>query len=146
MKTTLAAAFVVSSLVAGLAAQADQQKPTQGQQPSGSTPAKVTISGCLQTAPAPTGTPAVPSTPTTAKFELTNAKVVSSSPVGTTGTAAAATRYRLEGEDKTISPHLNQQVDITGTVSPAMSTATPDSAAAPTLKVESLKMVAMKCQ
>jgi hypothetical protein len=85
-----------------------------------------------------------PSAPTAAKFDLANAKTVSGGPVGTTGTAATATRYRLEGEDKTISPHLNHQVEITGTVSPA-SAAGAAAAAAPTLKVESVKMIAAKC-
>ena len=52
--------------------------------------------------------------------------------------------YRLDGEDKTISPHLNHQVEITGTVSPA-SAAGAGAVAAPTLKIESLKMIAAKC-
>jgi hypothetical protein len=66
--------------------------------------------------------------------------------VGTTGAAATATRYRLEGEEKTITPHLNHQVEIMGTLSPASATgAAGASAAAPMLKVESVKMVAAKC-
>jgi len=72
--------------------------------------------------------------------------MVGNTPVGTTGAAPAATRYRLEGDEKTISPHLNHQVEITGTVSPATAgSATGATTAAPTLKVESLKMVAAKC-
>ena len=51
-------------------------------------------------------------------------------------------RYRLEGDEKTITPHLNHQVEITGTVSPATAAG---AAAAPMLKVESVKMVAAKC-
>jgi hypothetical protein len=62
--------------------------------------------------------------------------------VGTSGSAASVTRYRLDGEEKTISAHLNQQVEITGTVSPAQASS---AAAAPMLKVESVKMVAAKC-
>jgi hypothetical protein len=49
----------------------------------------------------------------------------------------------LEGEEKVFAPHLNHQVEITGTVSPASATA---GVAAPTLKVESVKMVAAKCE
>jgi hypothetical protein len=60
--------------------------------------------------------------------------------------------YRLDGEDKTISPHLNHQVEITGTVQRSSASATgaanaaPGSAAAgPTLKVDSVKMIAATC-
>jgi hypothetical protein len=55
-------------------------------------------------------------------------------------------RYRLEGDEKTISSHLNQQVEITGTLSPATATGTAGTTtAAPMLKVESVKMVAATC-
>jgi hypothetical protein len=133
------------------------QPPAQGEQPAtrGQTPAtaqstqltKVTISGCIQTPPpaAPAAGAAAPA-PAAAKFDLANAKVVSGGAVGTTGAAATATRYRLEGEEKTISPHLNHQVEIMGTLSPATAAGAPSAtAAAPMLKVESLKMVAAKC-
>ena len=73
--------------------------------------------------------------------------------LGTSGTTAAGTDYRLEGEDKTLSPHLNHQVEITGTVQSSSASATgaanaaPGSAAAgPTLKVDSVKMIAATCQ
>ena len=68
------------------------------------------------------------------------------------GTTAAVADYRLEGEDKTLSPHLNHQVEITGTVQRGSASATgaanaaPGSAAAgPTLKVDSVKMIAATC-
>jgi hypothetical protein len=100
------------------------------------------MSGCIQSAPLPAGE--APSTLAASKFELTNAKAVSGGSVGTAGTATTAIRYRLEGEDKTISPHLNHHVEITGTVSPAAATGA-SATAAPTLRVESLKMIAAKC-
>ena len=167
MRSVLTAMFVASSLAVGMAAQAQQQPAAQGQQPAtqsqqpaqgeqpatrGQTPAtaqltKVTISGCIQTPP-----PAAPSVgaaapvPAASKFDLANAKVISEGAVGTTGAVATAMRYRLEGEEKTISPHLNHQVEITGTLSPASAASAPGAtAAAPMLKVESLKMVAAKC-
>jgi hypothetical protein len=84
--------------------------------------------------------PAAAAAPAAAKFELARAKMVTPAPVGTSGTAATAARYRLEGEEKLITPHLNQQVEITGTVSPASGEAT-----TPMLKVESVKMVAATC-
>jgi hypothetical protein len=144
MKNMLATVFVASSLVASITAQG-QPPGAQGQQPAATQPGKVTISGCIQNAPpAAPAADAAPSGPAAAKFELANAKVVGSAPVGTSGTATA-TRYRLEGEDKTVSPHLNHQVEITGTISPAAPSTGAGAAPAPMLKVESLKMIAAKC-
>ena len=70
--------------------------------------------------------------------------------VGTSG--LTSTGYRLEGDDKLISPHLNHQVRITGTVQSSSASATGAAAAAPgstaagsTLKVEKVEMVAATC-
>ena len=127
----------------------EQRPSTAAQRPAQE---KVTISGCIENAPAPAGGAAA-SAP---KYLLSNAKMsgaASSAAVGTTGTATAATQYRLDGEDKTISPHVNHQVEITGTVQTSSASATgaanaaPGSAAAgPMLKVDSLKMVSATCQ
>ena len=144
MRTVLSTVFMTSSLIVGLAAQGQQpaEKPAAAAQP-----AKVTISGCIQAAapeaPA-TGAPA-PATGATAsssKFDLASAKMVGTGPVGTSGATPPAPRYRLEGDEKTISPHLNHQVEITGSVAPATAGGT---TAAPMLKVDSLKMIAAKC-
>ena len=179
MRNVVSAVFVASALTVAVAAQG-QQPATQGpqpaiqdQQPASPDPqpaterqapatraqqpaaaqAKVTISGCLQSAPpaaaaaggaAPTAG-AAPSTPAASKFELASAKIVSETPVGTAGTAAPVTKYRLDGEEKTITPHLNHQVEITGTVAPAAASGAAAAAAAPMLKVDSVKMVAAKC-
>ena len=150
MRRTLSAIFVASS-VAIAAAQgqqpAGQQPGASPQQPATERPAaprppeaagqlsKTTISGCIQSVPAA----AAAAAPEASKFELARAKMVTPAPVGTSGTATAA-RYRLEGEEKLITPHLNHQVEITGTVSPASGGAT-----TPMLKVESVKMVAATC-
>jgi hypothetical protein len=157
MKNILATVFVASSLVVSPGAQGQPpaapgqepttqiqkpEPPTLGQQPPVTQLGKVTIGGCIQSAPPAAPAAGAPSTPVAPRFDLANAKVVSGGPVGTTGAAATATRYRLEGEEKTISPHLNHQVEITGTVSPAPSSA---AGAAPMFKVESLKMIAAKC-
>jgi hypothetical protein len=147
MNNVAAAIFVASTLVATAQGQQPpapgQQPATREQQPTTPSAAKVTIGGCIQNAPPAATTPgAAPTTPATSKFDLASAKVVSGGPVGTGGATAAATRYRLEGDEKTISPHLDHQVEITGIVSPALAS---DAAAAPMLKVDSLKMVAAKC-
>ena len=113
----------------------------------------MTIAGCIQSAPAAAagggaaGGAAAGGASAQARFVLANAKPAggaAGAAVGTVGTAA--TRYQLEGEEKTISPHLNHQVEITGTVQPAAGgAAAGGAAAAPMLKVESVKMVAAKC-
>ena len=178
MKNVVSAMFVASVLgFVGVAAQDQpatpgQQPATQREQPAaqGEQPAaptrqqpapaprqaleKVTISGCIQNAPAG-GADATASAATAPKFVLAKGKMVSGaagSAVGTSGTTAVVTEYRLEGEDKTLSPHLNHQVEITGTVQSSSASATgaanvaPGSAAAgPTLKVDSVKMIAATC-
>jgi hypothetical protein len=141
-----------------------EQPAAQGEQPAAPTrqqpaparqaPEKVTISGCIQSAPAG-GAGATASAATAPKFVLAKGKMVggaAGSAVGTSGTTSTVADYRLDGEDKTISPHLNHQVEITGTVQRSSASATgaanaaPGSAAAgPTLKVDSLKMIAATC-
>ena len=175
MKNVVSAMFVASVLgVVGVAAQ-DQPAPpsqqpatqreqpaAQGEQPAAPTrqqpapaarqaPEKVTISGCIQNAPA-AGAGATASAATAPKFVLAKGKMVSGaagSAVGTSGTTATVMEYRLDGEDKTLSPHLNHQVEITGTVQASATgaaNAAPGAAAAgPTLKVDSVKMIAATC-
>jgi hypothetical protein len=172
MRKCVLALLVASSLVIVTAAQDQapggaprpQQPGAQGEQPRPAPPStqrptapsgaqaasKVTISGCIQNAPTASATPggATPSAGgAAAKFVLANAKAATGAgAVGTAGAAATATRYQLEGEEKTISPHVNHQVEITGTVQPAGAGAAAGAAAAgPMLKVESVKMIANKC-
>jgi len=153
--------LIASSLAVGLSAQAPGQQPAQGQpttreqpatqgeqpapraqQPASAQATKTTISGCVLNAP-PAAPSAAGAPSTAAKFELANAKMVTAGPVGTAGTASTAVRYRLESDDKLITPHLNHQVEITGTVTPASVTA--GATAVPMLKVETVKMVAATC-
>jgi hypothetical protein len=145
MRNVVSAMFVASWLAVGAAAQGPQPvtqgQPTQGQKPAAADASKITISGCIQSAPA--AADAAPAA-AAAKFELTNAKVMSGGPVGTTGTPSA-TRYRLDADEKTVSPHVAHQVELTGMVAPATPPAAAGAAAPPVFKVESLKMVAAKC-
>ena len=170
MRNVVGGIFIASSLVVGTFAQEPGQQPAQGrpgaQQPAapGQPPsapveqpvtrqqpptpqvaqlAKTTISGCIQNAPpAAPAAGGAPAAAAAAKFDLANAKVVTAGPVGTAGSTSTAVRYRLEGDEKAITPHLNHQVEITGTVSPASGTG---ATAAPMLKVDSVKMVAATC-
>ena len=143
----LAASFVAT---VGLSAQQAPPTSTPGaQQPAPSAQASgqsktVTISGCLQAAPASAATAGggAASSATAPKFVLA-AKPATGAAGGAVGTSGTAMRYSLEGEEKTISPHLNHQVEITGMVQPSAAGA--GAAASPTLKVESLKMVSATC-
>ena len=146
---------IAASFVATVGLSAQQAPPTTppaapggAQQPAPSAQASqsktVTLSGCIQNAPAPAG--AAASAATAPKFVLSTkggGAAGAGAPVGTSGTAM---RYQLDGEDKAISPHLNHQVEITGTVQPAGAAAAAGaSGAGPTLKVDSVKMVAATC-
>jgi hypothetical protein len=130
--------------------QRSQQAPPA--QAKGNT---VTISGCIQDAPMATAA-AKPAEPAAGvkTFYLNNATMADAgrdkAAVGTSG--LTSTGYRLEGDDKLITPHLNHQVRITGMVQSSSASATgaaaaaPGStAAAPTLKVEKVEMVAATC-
>lgn len=170
MRIFVSAIFVASSIAIGIAQgepgapqkpgapQPGAQQPAAPQEQPAPKPqaaqTKTTISGCIQNAPAaaagggaaPGGAAPGGAASAQAKFVLANAKPAGAAgaAVGTAGTTA--TRYQLEGDEKTISPHLNHQVEITGTVQPAAGgAAAGGAAAAPMLKVESVKMVAAKC-
>ena len=182
MKNVVSAMFVAGALSAAVGVAAQEEPATATQQPAIGTqqqqpvpdtqtpaapteqraatpqrPARdtVTISGCIQNAPAQAAAGAATSaSPAGSKYVLANAKAAAArgNAVGTTGSANTATRYRLDGEDKTISPHLNHQVEITGTVETSASAtgaanaAAGSAAAGPMLKVESVKMVSATCQ
>jgi len=103
----------------------------------------VTIAGCIQDAPMPTASAALPAPAGADKiFYLNNPAMAAAagnqSAVGTSG--LSLTGFRLEGDTKLITPHLNHQVRITGNVQSSAG-----AKALPTLKVESVAMVAAKC-
>jgi len=171
--------FVASSLAAtiGLGAENLQgQNPTNTPPPDAAaqpgaqrapappsaqqrTPNTVTMTGCIQSAPTAaagrttTGAPTTASAGAAQRFVLNSARMTAGGDargaVGTTGTGA--TSYQLEGEALTISPHLNQRVEITGVIqgsaapSGAANSAPGSTAASPTLRVSSVKMLASTC-
>jgi hypothetical protein len=99
---------------------------------------------------APMITAAAPPAAAGAKgFYLNNAKAADAArdrpAVGTSG--LIATGYKLDGDNAELTPHLNHQVRIVGTVQnaavPAAGAAGKDSG--PTLKVESVAMLSAKC-
>jgi hypothetical protein len=116
----------------------------------------VTLTGCIQDAPMASAAAKPADSAAGAKsFYLNNATMADAgrdkAAVGTSG--LSSTGYRLEGDDKVISPHLNHQVRITGTVQSSSASSTGAGAAAagstaagPTLKVDSVTMVSAKCE
>ena len=143
----IAASFVAT---VGLSAQqAPPAAPGGAQQPAPSAQATtgaktVTLSGCIQNAPAPAA--GATASATAPKFVLSTKAGGATGAGAAVGTSGAAMRYQLDGEEKSISPHLNHQVEITGTVQPAGAAAAAGATGAgPTLKVDSVKMVSATC-
>jgi hypothetical protein len=131
--------------------------------PSAQTKANaVTFAGCIQDVPMTTAATAPGpanlgrATESTKTYYLNNAVMAADAlrdrpAVGTSG--LAVTGYRLEGDTALISSHLNHQVRIVGMVqssnaspSGAANAAPGATASGPTIKVESVTMVAAKCE
>ena len=118
----------------------------------------VTISGCIQdtSSVAASAAPAGAAAGAQKTYYLNNAVMAADagsprSSVGTTGVSALG--YKLDGDVAQISPHLNHQVRITGTVQSSSASATGaanaaagSTAAGPTLKVDKVEMVSAKCE
>jgi hypothetical protein len=131
------------------------------------TPTTVTVTGCVQNAPAATASRAPGANPGQAnrdqaapspagqRFILSNGRMASTgdasrTAVGTTGTGM--TTYQLEGQTADVSPHLNHRVEITGTLQSSSASTTGSAnaaagatAAGPTLRVTSVRMLSMTC-
>jgi hypothetical protein len=152
---TATCAAICVAFAVGLVAQA----------PQGSSSSKtITVTGCVARAPqSPTGTSGTTGAATAeqAKFLLTSAQM---SPTGTSGAAAAAeprtavaSQYRLEGDDAKLTPQIGHKVEIAGTVQEAAAASAPAAGASgaasaaaqasePTVKVDTVKMIASTCQ
>jgi hypothetical protein len=156
----LVAAAFSGAIVLSAQEPAPRPAPGAGQAPgaqSAQASKTVTVSGCIRTAPPATagaaGGGAAASAKSDAKFVLSMKPATGpggAPAAGAVGTSGSASSYALDGEEKTISPHLNHQVEITGTLQTASASATSagasaSAAATPTLKVESLKMLSATC-
>ena len=103
------------------------------------------------------GAGAAASRPTTggSSFVLANASMAgagSTATRGVVGTSGSASTYRLDGESSTLSAHVNHQVRVTGMLQDSAASATGAAnananatAAGPTLRVETVTMVADTC-
>ena len=137
----------------GLAIVSTQSPTTQ--QPA--RPATITIEGCIQrhaiTSTAPSSTPGAVGTSgsLSSSFVLTDVTKA----IGTSGRAepdAPKPTYRLDAEDSKLSPHVGHRVEVIGTLDEMAEKTSGLSdadaakiAAAPKLKVESVRMIASNC-
>jgi hypothetical protein len=152
VRSGTSAAFAMI-LTVGMAAQTTPQS-------GGSSMAKtITVTGCIQRAPAgTTGTSGTTGATSASepKFVLDHAAASPASPTGTSGAAPATpvtSTYRLNADDAKLTPHVGHKVEISGTVDTMATKTSPDSSAsssAPsangaTLKVETVKMIAASC-
>jgi hypothetical protein len=151
---TFALALLVSATGIGVALHAQTTATSSNAN-------KVTVTGCVQrgSSDAPTGTSgtAGASIPDT-QFILANA-TAGTSTAGTSGTSSAsssamtvAPRYRLDDDAASkVTPHVGHKVEVTGTIdeaghsTAATAGATSSGAAAPKLKVDSIRMIASTC-
>ena len=124
------------------------QRSTPVPQPAEAKSGSVTITGCVQDTPMAAAAAAAPARQgATTAYYLNNATpdAKDRAAVGTSG--LSATGYKLEGDTKLITPHLNHQVRVVGMVQSSSAAASPGStAAAPTLRVESVTMLSAKCE
>ena len=134
---------------AGAVGTAGDQAPSPARGAQGGASKSITVSGCIQNAPAATAKAdaggAAASASSGAKFILAMKPAGGAAGGGAVGTAGSGgAKYQLDGDEKTISPHVNHQVEVTGTLDSAAGGGAA-AGAGPTLKVESVKMVAATC-
>lgn len=150
--TALVTALTIAAGVA-LAAQAPSGNPAPAGQ-SSAAQNSVTVTGCVQKAeqastnPAPAAGAPAAAVASAAGFILTNVMPgAANQPTGTTGAAAASAastvKYPLDADASKLTPQLGHRVEITGTFQ--SSAAAVGVSSVPTLKVDSVKMIAASC-
>jgi len=159
MSRIFLASTLATLLCASLAAQAPQAPPQptqrvappsaggdpaadpQSQARSSSSSNSVTVEGCIQkgAASSPAGTTGTTGSSASA-FMLTSA----AKPATSKETAPIASSYKLSADDSKLTPHVGHKVEISGTVEPPSASASA-ATAAPTLKVDNVKMIAATC-
>jgi hypothetical protein len=152
MSRIFLASTLATLLGASLAAQAPQNpsappsaadpQATAGQSSRSSAMGNtVTVEGCIQkgAAGSPAGTTGTTGSSGSA-FMLTSA----AKPATSKETTPIASSYKLDADDAKLTPHVGHKVEISGTVAPP-SGAPGGASAAPTLKVDNVKMIAATC-
>ncbi len=148
MKRAFRVALLI--IVASAACKKDSTRSTSAPIPVAPV-AEVTVVGCVE----PADRTAVNSAgENDTRYMLTHAQSKgSNSPVGTVGSSSAlsppAGTYRLNGNEAALTPEVGHQVEVVAIVEdpavPSPATGATASDAAPKLKVETIKMVAVPC-
>ena len=152
----------------GQSAGTQSGAPSSGTQPGAQATgsSRVVLTGCVDRADQliPAGS-TIGTTVDSLDLVLTHAELadsphpVSVAPTGTSGASGASgsngigSIYKLDGPLSTLNPHVGHRVEITGTRVPSATAAPPPSsnavnpsaASAPTIKVESVKLIAETC-
>jgi hypothetical protein len=137
-------------LCGSLAAQAPTQTPPATAQSSAKAET-IVVQGCVQ--PSVVAVSATPDAVGTAGTVSTATAFILASamkPAGTSGSSASssspvASSYQLDVEDSKLIPHVGHQVEISGTVARLDNKASTSTTAAPTIKVQNVKMLAATC-
>jgi hypothetical protein len=151
---------IVASLTSALAAQGGGKPATGNPTPGTPQPEprnladRITLTGCIQAAPARGGTASAdavdPNTPSDSRFVLTNAERRTAVPPGTGGSPLAVNTtsrtYRLEAIDSQLSAFVGTKVEISGEIKRTTSTASDQSSkTTPTLLVEFVQKISATC-
>jgi hypothetical protein len=138
-----------------------QQPPTGSAQSAARSAAKadsITVEGCIQRSASASATAGAAGTAGSASSDSGFILASAMKPAGTSGSSASssapiASSYRLDADASKLTPHVGHKVEISGTVQPAASSSSSASgsassasaSAAPTLKVDNVKMIAATC-
>ncbi|HEX4346851.1 MAG TPA: hypothetical protein VHZ73_04725 [Vicinamibacterales bacterium] len=152
----VAVAAVVS--VAGVFAQAPSSSASSSQRAGDPSAAgTITVTGCLSkgdqmsSSTATTGTTGTRGSESASYMLKESAPASATGSTGTTGTTGSSASYMLEGHESDLASHVNEQVEVKGTIASgsAASRATSSASAMPssnrTLQVDSVRMVASSC-
>jgi hypothetical protein len=151
---------IVASLATSVSAQSGGKPATGNPTPGTPQPEppnladRITLTGCVQAAPAsgatPRTSPADANTPSDSRFLLTNTERLAVTPPGTEGSPLAVNTssriYRLEAIDSQLSAFVGTKVEISGELKrPA--TSPPDGAGnnTPILLVEFVQKISATC-
>jgi hypothetical protein len=152
MKAAIGSASCLALVLAAtMAVCAQDQTSSQSSSTQSASAKTLTVTGCVQRAEEhPTATAGAADT----KFVLTNASPKTNETAGTSGTTAPAatdisSEYKLDSDDAKLSNHVGHKVEISGTIEqPSRTEEKPPASAAnaPTLKVDSVRMISSTCQ
>jgi hypothetical protein len=135
------------------AAPAPASSPSAPAQSAARSAAKadtITVEGCIQRSASASATAGAAGTTGSASSDSGFILASAMKPAGTSGSSASASApiassYRLDADPSKLTPHVGHKVEISGTVQPSTSSSSASASAAPTLKVDNVKMIAATC-